>query len=522
MRPTTYLRTALRTVSRQILFPALGLGAGLTGAVLVTAQMPHTYEASTSVLINVHIESGKTTDSIRAQAPSLNLVIAQNLLSTVARLAQSREVATDVAKTLALKPADVYGRLSATYEPGMQIITVTATATSAALAAALANAGTAALGHQVAQVDVGAMVTTRTLDTAIPPAGPVSPRPLPNAALGAIIGLLAGIGFRTLGDRFDDRLRGLVTLGMQLGLPVLGIFPRLSRRLIRTGARRAAGQPEIGEAICATVASLAVLASAQRRRRILVTSPGGNDREGFVAQLLALGLALNHDRVTVVDGQIGRPGTRFAPAPGTIPPTGRGAGQDVDTARRDGSGVITRVTADELRQLADGAPMDAARLGVIVDTLADSNDVVVVHAPPALSGADLVTLARHADAVLLVVQTGITRTMEAKRAALLVERLGLQLAGLVVINTSEDLARWPQPDAWPPVATPRGPVYDPFFAVAPYPALAYPAGAIGSTAYAAGAIEAPAPATIAAQPNAPMIEAQPPAPAQAAPADAIP
>ncbi|GAA5194616.1 hypothetical protein GCM10023322_59380 [Rugosimonospora acidiphila] len=428
------VKATLRAARRRAVVPALGLIIGLAAAQLVTNYMPATYEASASMVITA---SG-FDPTTKAKIP--DLALAQNLAPTVAQLAQSREVALDTARALRLAPGAVVGHLTGTYQQGMQIITVKATAVDGGTAAAIANAATEAAGERfsVLQIGDGGNVTTKFIDRASPPQRPTSPNPQLNDALGAFAGLLAGLGLARLSGRVDDRMRRPARIGAELGLPLLGVLPRLPRRYARHNASVLYTRSSVADAVSATVAAISVLTSPLPRRRLLVTSVHDDDGKGLVSALLALSLAQDHDRVTLIEGQPRRPGIG-GHFPEAAPCTLQGvlAGE---TAPRllPGSSALSVIVAGPKQKRPEEEPVTGRQVGVLMDAVAQDEAVTIVHAPPVLAGAELATLARHADGVLLVVQTGVTRRADALRAAMLVRRLNVPVAGVVVVDLASD------------------------------------------------------------------------------------
>lgn len=441
MKKSLNVRATLRAARRRLLVPVLGLGIGLAAAQPVTHYLPATYEASASMVI-----TASTTDpTTKARVP--DLALAQNLLPTLAQLAQSREVAQDTAVALRLPPGAVEGHVTGSYQQGMQILTIKATAGGGAEAAAIANGATESVARQfgLLQIGAGGNVTTRFLDRANAPTAPKSPNRRLGDALGALAGLLAGLWLSWLSGRVDDRLRGPARLGAELGLPVLGILPRLPGRYARHNARTLYTRRSVADAVGATVAALTVHTGPLPRRRLLVTSVRDDDGKGLVSALLALGLADGPDPVTLIEGQPGRPavGGHFPEAAAcTLQKAVTGG---ATAASPPGSTALSVVVAAARQKRTNPEPVSGRQIGGLMNAVADDGGVVIVHAPPVLAGADLAVLSRYGDGVVLVVETGITRRAEAIRAAMLIQRMNLPVVGVVAVDAAggADGARYP-------------------------------------------------------------------------------
>ncbi|MFE9913946.1 hypothetical protein ACFYPG_02215 [Micromonospora sp. NPDC005553] len=408
---------------RRVGVPLLGLCAGLAAAQGVTQLLPARYEAEASVLV-----SAEQTDEDRPA----DLALAQNLTPTIARLVGSREVALEAARSLQLPERAVLGHVSGEYELGLQIITVHASAGTGTQAAAIANAASRAVSQQLGRLDMGGStsINARVLDTASPPARPAFPRPLLNGVLGALAGLLAGWGATMLRDRFDSRLRDIGQIEARLGLPVVGVLPKLPRRFARHHAAALYARTNVADAVRATISTLSVLTAPLPRRRLLVTSAHDDDGKALVTALLGLGMADEHCRATLVDGAVRDPvlSGHFPEAPHTWQQV---LAQKCPPVRLVDFPTLTVLPAEP----REGADTEALHeLGGLLNALGEDEDCVIVHAPPILAGREISAFAQHADGVLLVVRAGRTNLDDSTRAARLVQQLGLPLAGVVVIG----------------------------------------------------------------------------------------
>ncbi|MER7167442.1 hypothetical protein ABT336_15410, partial [Micromonospora sp. NPDC000207] len=419
---------------RRVVLPLLGLCAGLAAAQAVTPALPARYEAQASILVVANPPDGD-------RPAEMSLALAQNLAPTVAKLVGSREVAVDAAKALSLPEKAVDGHVRGTFEPGLQIVTVRADADSAQRAAAIANAASRAVRGQLTRLELGGdtSVTTRVVDTASPPTLPSFPKPLLNNALGALIGLLVGWGATLLRDRFDGCVRDVGQMESRLALPVVGVLPPLPRRFARHHAGALFARPEVADRTRATVSALSMLSAPLKRRRLLVTSVHDDDGAALVTALVGLGMAAERRRVTLVDGTVRDPvlSGHFPDASFTWQQV---LGDHRTPVALAGHPTLTVLPTDPQESLtADGT----GDLGELLDLLDDTEDSVVVHAPPVLASCDTATLARHVDGVLLVVVAGRTRLTEAVRAARLLRRLNLPLAGVIAVGAVDHTGRRP-------------------------------------------------------------------------------
>ena len=425
----------LRGAAFRVGVPLLTLCAGVGGAAVVTALTPPTYQASASVVVTN--DSGGEAD--RTQNPPANT--AQALIPTVVRLAQSATVARATADQAHVPLRLVSGHVTASAQPDVQIVTLTARASTPARAAGIANAMARVLNARLVHKSLGGgnTLTVQQLDEAAPPQTPVLPNHLLNAALGGLLGLLGGLGIVSWRTRRDDRLHSPTDVESELGALVLSGVPPLTSWQANRGARDIYHRAGVADSIRMAVATLAAVSPASPCHRLLVTSVRNDDGKALLAALLALGLVEQHEHVTLVEGQLHQPAlTRHFPE--AVTPTLQ------EMLASDPLPAQPALPAAPRLSVIAGEPIDRQRSAAlfrsevfprVLDHLSEASDVLVMHAPPVLGSADFAALARHADAVVLTVKAGSTRTEEARRALHVLQLVGTRMAGVVITDAAE-------------------------------------------------------------------------------------
>lgn len=452
-----------------------GVALGVGGAAALLTQARPVYASTVSVLVQ---RIGATEVS----------------LPTEAQLARSTQTAADAAKVVGRTAEDIAGatRVTPLADSSVLLITVEGASPGAAQAAAsavaqayLANrtkAAQAAIADQVltlnsriaewstqlAQLNtrlaklpatspelatlrgsvttVTAQITTLSarvteLET-IPvdpgqviaePDRPVRPiRPLTwlylgaGAIVGALLGALAVVGRR----RLARRVRGGVDLQTRTGVPVLAHVPTQ----VHLGLAREAGGRAFNRLRNEVMAALGT-----DDRVILVTGASPGPASTLVATNLAAAFARADTEVVLVGANPPEPGTPplsqifdIADIPGLT---------DVLTGRISLPGALQRAARlPRLRVLTPGGTASAAGLlqsegaRSAVHALCRQARYVVVEAPSTASGADAQSLARVADAVILVVETGRSRHAQVVDAAQQFRLVGTRLLGAVLLS----------------------------------------------------------------------------------------
>ncbi|NJD19379.1 MAG: polysaccharide biosynthesis tyrosine autokinase, partial [Gemmatimonadetes bacterium] len=272
-----------------------------------------------------------------------------------------------------------------------------------------------------------------------------------NVLLGALLGLILGLGAAFFLEYLDRTLRTTSDVESLLGIPVLGVIPRL-RRTEETVAQ--AGAPG-GGALPLIVAMdpLDPAAEAYRSlrmnltfmgtegaavRSILFSSPGPSEGKSTTAINLGIMLAQQGQRVLVVDADLRRPSLHRALDVAREPGLTNLLIGDAEPRETIRSNVLPN-----LDFLPSGPfPPNPAELlnsksmGRILEELEGRYDQIVIDSPPVLAVTDAAALAVHADGAVLVLRSGETEQRTAERSVEQLRRVGVRVFGAVLNEVS--------------------------------------------------------------------------------------
>jgi polysaccharide biosynthesis transport protein len=281
--------------------------------------------------------------------------------------------------------------------------------------------------------------TTPTAELVTPaslPTSPSSPDRVLDMGIAVIVGLALGVGTALLRDRMDDHVRGLFDLETQAAAPALGLIPAF-----RPGWHDPRGRlvmvAKPGSIVAEAYRGLRtrLLAPRGTTKAMLVTSPGWEDKS-TVAANLATAIAQSGRCAVLVcaDLRWGRAHKLFAPE------NGYGLSGLLE-GRTKLEEALQATEVPGLWLLPPGvAPADpAALLGRLAWRMALGDmqmlaDVVVIEAPPVLTGADIQPLVNLAEMTLMVADAKRTTRAQLRLAVRELQRMRGNLTGCVLDN----------------------------------------------------------------------------------------
>jgi capsular exopolysaccharide synthesis family protein len=302
-----------------------------------------------------------------------------------------------------------------------------------------AVAQTIALDSRINQITVDASLYGSGVQLFEPASLPTSrsqPTPTRNAALGLILGLMAGGAYAWwMGER-----RRVVTSRHDpapiLGVPLLGVIPDLESVGATTKAPTLSEPGSTGAEAYHFVASSLDhhIDDDSSSQVILITSPTPNDGKTVTAFNVAVAIARGGRRVLLVDADERARGlSRWQKLDDAKGLTDLGNGisvDDVATWTADKTGLPIRIIPAGTRLEIGPGFFRSAEFRKTMTQLRDAADVVVIDSPPILSVADALAVAGRTDGVVLVITQGASyQVLEDARDRLSV--VGTPLLGYV-------------------------------------------------------------------------------------------
>jgi capsular exopolysaccharide synthesis family protein len=258
--------------------------------------------------------------------------------------------------------------------------------------------------------DVGAL-NISVLERAARPNSPFKPERTRVAVIAVALGLLAGVGLAMLRNIMDKRLVSAEEVPHRLGVPVLGVLPRV--KSVKAGqqlGRMALDSPStpVVEAYRAIRTILHFGSHASGARKILVTSPMSGEGKSTLVSNLAILMAQAGHRVLVVDADLRIPHQHeIFRVPNDVGLAGllNGRASCEQAICHCSNGGPDILPAGRL----EGNPSAYLNTQVflkLMSGLGSSYDTVLVDSPPVMLATDSLVLAAVCDGTILVVRSG--------------------------------------------------------------------------------------------------------------------
>ncbi len=264
---------------------------------------------------------------------------------------------------------------------------------------------------------------------------PVKPNKEQNIALGAVLGILAGIGLAFLRENMNNVVRTTEDLERALKISVLGTLPkfRVKSNLPEIIIGSSAGGHAI-ERYRLLRASIQAAGVDNQYKTLLFTSSGQGEGKSTVVANLAVAAAQAKQRVVVVDADFRRPSMN------KVFGLSNDKGFSQALLREQNIKSLLRSTEYEgLKVLTSGpnppnpdVALDPRAVGAVLSELTQTFDLVLFDGPPALIVADACLIAPLFDGVIVVTKYDHTPPSELRRIVAQLKAVNANVIGTVL------------------------------------------------------------------------------------------
>ena len=279
--------------------------------------------------------------------------------------------------------------------------------------------------------------SVEVIDTAIAGLHPVKPAKALNITLGAIAGLLLGVGLAFFIEYLDTSVKTIDDVEQALQAPVLGVIPQNVGTLINEG-------PESPHAEAYRVLRTNVLFSRKdpSLRTMTVVSGGAGEGKSTTIFNLATIFAQQGSRVLIVDSDLRRPSLhKLLNVANTVGLTNNLLKQNKleEVIQTTNLPSMDFLPSGKLPSSSMGI-LNSAAMRAFIEEAKSRYDFVFFDSPPIMGVSDASILASEVDMAILVVQYRKYPQQMTLRAKQMVEKVGGKLLGVVLnnINISQD------------------------------------------------------------------------------------
>ncbi|MET4098100.1 succinoglycan biosynthesis transport protein ExoP [Agrococcus sp. UYP10] len=429
MELSDYLRVLRKNLLLLLALMLTGVGAGA----LVAAVQEPVYSAQTQVFVSTQ---GGDTSAELVQGNSFTL----SRVKTYARLATSQGVLDRVVAELDLDATarELAGSVAASPLLDTTIIEISAVSEDPAVAVRIADAVAASLATTVAEIESageqGSPIRLTTVENAVVPEDPISPRPLLNVAVGAVLGIALAVAIALLREVLDTRIRDERGLKLVTDLPIVGSMTFDSKAKQRPLVVHSDPLSPRSEAYRTLRTNLQFVEVDGRSRTFVVTSSTPSEGKSSTAANLALALADAGETVILIDADLRKPKVaEYMNIDGSVGLTDVliGRAELVDAVQMWGESSLYVLPSGQIppnpSELLGSKSMQA-----LITQLESEFDWVLFDAPPLLPVTDAAVLARHTAGAIMVVASGRATRHQLDVALSMLENVDAPVAGVVL------------------------------------------------------------------------------------------
>ncbi len=427
------LRDYLRAIRKRWWMVVGALGVAIAVAVTITVLTPPRYAASVTFFVNA--QSASTTDAFQG-----GTFVQQRVKSYVDVLTSNRLAQAIVDQQAdGLSAEKVQESITAQVVPDTVLVQATVTDGDRARALRLAQAVATEFPELVKTLETPPRATTPTVGVQILAEpkladGPVSPQPLRNIGLAAVLGLIVGAGAAALRESLDTSVRDAEALTKAAGSPVLSVIPFDAKAAKSPLIIEGSAQSTRAEAMRQLRTNLQFVNVDKPLKSLVVTSAMPGEGKSSTAVNLGIAFAEAGKRVILVDADLRRPKiAEYLGLEGAVGLTNLLAGQvAIGDALQPWGGSGLWVLPSGSVPPNPSELLASRNMADLLAALGSGFDVVIIDTPPLLPVTDAAVMSTVADGCLLVTRYGKTTVSQAAAAAKALAAVSGRLHGCVL------------------------------------------------------------------------------------------
>ncbi len=271
------------------------LGVGLCGGItyIVTLFIPPTYQASSTIIINLKSSSSAFE----------NLNASELVVPTYAQLLTSPEVLNPVlAKHPGMTIKELTGMMAVKPQSNTELIELDVSNGNPQFATELTNEITDSF-EQFVNTQFSSSNSVQILPAQVPTA-PSSPKPLLDTAIGSLVGLGLATGLVIVFEWAEDRVVNIDEVHTLLKMDILSVLPMLSRK---QQSKKTHELPVVQENYRILAAKLNLAQAASPFKLMMVTSSIASEGKSTISANIGMSLAKAGKRVLLVEADLRLP-----------------------------------------------------------------------------------------------------------------------------------------------------------------------------------------------------------------------
>ncbi|WOO41304.1 polysaccharide biosynthesis tyrosine autokinase [Rubellicoccus peritrichatus] len=261
--------------------------------------------------------------------------------------------------------------------------------------------------------------SARILDEATQAPDPYKPNIFMNLAVGTVGGIVAGIGLVFVIAFLDDRIKSAYDIEHSVGLPLIGIVPRIKRLNSPEKAQAVASNSDrrVTESFRAIHSALKLNEASKKAKIIVVSSTSPSEGKSFVTTNMALTFAIHGEKTLVIDADLRMP--NVAKSLGLEEQAG--VVQLFNEEDNDVESLIYREYYPNLDVLCAGGKaknptqiLNSPEYEQLLAKLSESYDRIMIDSPPIAAVSDVLTILPNADGLIYVIKFNAVKKKTAK------------------------------------------------------------------------------------------------------------